>query len=83
MMKYATKPGVITDIRIIPNTKPLKVTIVRDNADSNFEDITEFKWNLFGYKKKEMMLGILNKKKWANATELTKTLRRQFDEIGT
>lgn len=42
-MEYVWNPGVITDIRIIPNTKPLSVTIFRDNDDSNFEVITEFK----------------------------------------
>ncbi|GJS20314.1 hypothetical protein Tco_0448946 [Tanacetum coccineum] len=41
MLKLVRKLGVIVDIKIIPNTKPLKVNIMRDNDDSNIEESVE------------------------------------------
>nr|GEY70393.1 protein SPIRAL1-like 1 [Tanacetum cinerariifolium] len=42
--KYRTwllrKPEVISDIKIVPNTKPLEVTAIRHSDDSNYEVIT-------------------------------------------
>ncbi|GKB37928.1 hypothetical protein Tco_0882870 [Tanacetum coccineum] len=73
-IEFVRKLEVITDIKIITNTKPLKVIVIKDNDDSNFKVISEFKWRLFGYKEWEITLVVLNKKKGDDVVELVKTL---------
>ncbi|GKA81070.1 hypothetical protein Tco_0787762 [Tanacetum coccineum] len=77
-MELVLKPEVTSDIKIIPNTKSLKVIVIKDNDDSTYEVISEFKWGLFGYKEWGMMLVILKKKKKkeANAIELKSAPRK-------
>ncbi|GJR48488.1 hypothetical protein Tco_1316591 [Tanacetum coccineum] len=75
-IEFVRKLEVITDIKIITNTKPLKVIVIKDNDDSNFKVISEFKWRLFGYKEWEITLVVLNKKKGGDVVELVKTLEK-------
>nr|GEZ89133.1 hypothetical protein [Tanacetum cinerariifolium] len=77
IMELVMKPEVTSDIKIIPKTKSLNVIVIKENDDSIYEVISEFKWGLFGYKEWGMMLVILKrKKKEANAAELKSTPRK-------
>ena len=78
MMKLVRKHVVITNIKIMPNTKLLKINIIKDNHDSNFEVISDFKWGHLGYKEWEMMLDVLNKNKRESVIELQSTLAKKI-----
>ncbi|GKA40963.1 hypothetical protein Tco_0733556 [Tanacetum coccineum] len=67
-------------MRFHPKTKPLSLTIISANDESNFETITEIKWNLYRVKEWEMMLAIMKKKNGKNDDEL-KRFRKRYDDL--
>ncbi|GJW89585.1 RNA-directed DNA polymerase, eukaryota [Tanacetum coccineum] len=75
------KPETITDIYIHPNTKPVVITVYRDNAQRNFDVHNPFKFGDYGVTKLDELGSIIQKKKNKVVGELMTSLEKRSDRL--
>ncbi|GJS03245.1 hypothetical protein Tco_0319753 [Tanacetum coccineum] len=75
------KPEKITDIHIHPNTKPVAITVNRNNDQRNFKVHNPFRFGDFGIIEWDELSVIIPKKKNKVVGELMTSLRKKYNRL--
>ncbi|GKC36982.1 retrovirus-related pol polyprotein from transposon TNT 1-94 [Tanacetum coccineum] len=75
------KPERITDIFIYPNTKPVSVTVYRNNDPRNFHVHREFKFSDFGLSKWDAINAIIPTKRNKYVKDMITSLRNKYEKL--
>ncbi|GJU92307.1 hypothetical protein Tco_1304730 [Tanacetum coccineum] len=75
-MSNRLKPEPITDVKIYPKTKPVVITVYRNNDKRNFDVHNPFKFTYFGITELDELGPIIEKKKNTIVKDLMESLRR-------
>ncbi|GKC20215.1 hypothetical protein Tco_1022365 [Tanacetum coccineum] len=80
-MTNRIKPGPITDVKIHPNTKPVVLSVYRNNDKRNFDVHQPFKFTDFGITKLDELGPIIQKKKNSIVKDLMTSLSKRYERV--
>ncbi|GJV48232.1 hypothetical protein Tco_1438444 [Tanacetum coccineum] len=80
-MTNIIKPEPITDVKIHPNTKPVVLSVYRNNDKRNFDVHKPFKFTDFGITELDELGPIIQKKKNSIVKDLMTSLSKRYERL--
>ncbi|GKD86313.1 hypothetical protein Tco_1357467 [Tanacetum coccineum] len=80
-MTNRIKPEPITDVKIHPNTKPIVLSVYKNNDKRNFDVHQPFKFTDFGITKLDELDPIIQKKKNSIVKDLMTSLSKRYERL--